>query len=295
MKERINIRTIASLLVVLLAVSLIIGCAGKKPSWGDANNGFILNYQLPKSQVWDYEATTNQSQTMEMMGQPMETSTDIVSKYSITGTGLDKNKNVTSKVNMASASIKTKSPQGERTLDLGAIIDKDFGLTFARCGKKVKFSDPDSIEVDFGQGGKRSAESFFKNLLPRLPLQPVKIGGTWTVNEKDTVNQGGLDIAVNSETINTVESLENVDGVECLKIASKVKISLEGSGQQMGADVFFEGDGDGTATWYYAYKKGVFVKSNTEMLMEGTASVTGGQNMTIPITQETKVDVKLVK
>ena len=115
------------------------------------------------------------------------------------------------------------------------------------------------------------------------------------MTEKDTVNQGGLDIVVDTETTNTVDGLETVDGMECLKIAGKITFTLEGSGQQMGADVLFEGDGDGTATWYFAYKKGVFVKSNNEMLMEGTATVSGGQNMTIPITQETKVEVKLVK
>ena len=63
----------------------------------------------------------------------------------------------------------------------------------------------------------------------------------------------------------------------------------------MGASLLMEGDGDVNSTWHFAYKKGAFVKSNTEVLMEGTVSVTGGQNMTIPITQETNVEVKLVK
>jgi len=43
------------------------------------------------------------------------------------------------------------------------------------------------------------------------------------------------------------------------------------------------------------YKKGVFIKSKNDMLMEGTATVTGAQNMTIPMTQETTIEVNLVK
>jgi hypothetical protein len=295
MKKIINTRTICSLLIVFLAISLIISCAGKKPPWGDAKTGFILSYNLAKDQVWKYDTKTTQVQTMEMMGNAMETTTNVASIYTITGLGLNEKKQITTQVKMDSASIKAKSPRGEQEIDLSAIVDKDFGLTLGRYGKKVSFSNPNNIEVDMGPGGKRSAEDFFRNVVPRLTPEPVKVGGSWKVTEKDTVNQGGLDIVVDTETTNTIESTETVEGMECLKIASKVSFVLEGSGQQMGADVLFEGDGDGKSTWYYAFKKGAFVKSNTEMLMEGTASVSGGQNMTIPITQETKIEVKLVK
>ena len=295
MTKRINVQTISSLLVVLLVVSFIFGCAGKKPPWGDAKTGFILSYNLAKDQVWKYDTKTTQVQIMEMMGNAMETTTDVASVYSIAGLGMNDKKQITSKVKMDSASIKAKSPRGDKEVDLSAIIGKEFGLILGRCGKQISFSNPENIEVDMGPGGKRSAEDFFRNVVPRLTTEPVKVGGSWKVTEKDTVNQGGLDIVVDTETTSTIESNETVEGMECLKIASKVSFTLEGSGQQMGADVLFEGDGDGKSTWYYAFKKGVFVNSKTEMLMEGTASVSGGQNMTIPITQETKVEVKLVK
>ena len=216
-----SIRIIVSLLIVMTAVSLIISCAGKKPFWGDEKTGFILAYQLPKDQVWKYEANTTQKQTMEMMGQSMETVTGVTSKYSITGVKLDEDKNISSTVNMQEASIKVKSPMGEQTVDLSAILNKDFGLTFTRCGKKVSFSNPEKIEVNMGMAGKRSAESFFKNLLPRLATNPVKIGESWTVNEIDTVKEGGMDIAVDTKTTNTLQGLEKIDDLECMKITAK--------------------------------------------------------------------------
>ena len=294
MKKIICLRTLGLFLVVLVSVSLIVGCAGKKPPWGNAESGFILNYQLQKDQVWKYENKTNQIQIMELNGNAMEISTDVSSVYTITGNGLEKNKLFNSTVKMESISNKVKTPQGEREIDLSSIIGKDFGMTFKRCGKKVNFSNPDNIKVDLGPGGKQDAEKFFKNLLPRLGREPVKIGGSWKVTEKDSVNQGGLDIAIETETTNIIQGVETIEGMECLKIKSKFTLSMEGSGQQMGADVLFEGEGDGTHTWYFAYKKGLFVKSNIETLMEGTAIVSGGQNMTIPITQERSSEVKLV-
>ena len=147
-------------LIVILSISLIIGCAGKKPSWGDEDSGFILTYRLPKDQILNYKSSTNQLTIQEMMGQSIKVNTDVTSNYSITGVGLDESKNIISKVKMESASIKSKSPQGEQTIDLTAIIGKDFGLTFTSFGKKVKFSDPDNIIVDMGMGGQRNAEEF---------------------------------------------------------------------------------------------------------------------------------------
>jgi len=278
-----------------MLLSLVITCAGKKPFWGDETSGFIMTYQLAKDQKLKYEANTTQKQTMEMMGQSMETVTTVVSKYSITGVKLDEKKNINSTVNMQEASIKVKSPMGEQTLDLSAIMNKDFGLIFSGCGKKVAFSNPENIEVNMGMAGKRSAESFFRNLLPRLASKPIKIGESWTVDEIDTVKEGGLDILVDSKTTHTLAGLENIDNLECMKITAKATVVLEGAGQQMGADVNFEGDGEMNATWYFAYKKGVFVKSKNSMLMEGTATVTGPQNMTIPMTQETTIEVNLVQ
>lgn len=248
MNKRINRRTICSVLIVVLAVSLIIGCAGKKPPWGDAKTGFVLAYQLQKDQVWKYETKTTQVQALEMMGNAMETSTDIVSNYSIIGVGLDEKNNVTSKIKMASGTIKTKSPQGEQAFDLSAIINKDFGLSFTRSGKKVKFSDPDSIKVDFGPGGKRSSESFFKDPLPRLAQQPVKIGGTWTISQVDTVDEGGMEIVVDMKTTHTLTGLEKVNEEECFKIISKAAFALTGTGERMGASLAMEGDGDVNST-----------------------------------------------
>ncbi len=180
--------------------------------------------------------------------------------------------------------------------DLSAIVGKNFGLTISPKGKKISFSDPESIKVDFGpMGGKRDAESFFKNLFPKLPDNPMKIGQSWTVSEEKMEPQSGLNINIKSESVNTLVALETVDGMECLKITTKTTGTMDGKGNQGGMDIDFEGDLEATSTWFYAYKKGIFVSANSENLVEGTAVVAGGQNMTIPITQESKTEVKLIK
>jgi hypothetical protein len=279
-----------------IIVLVLPGCAGKKAFWGNEKTGFIFNYRLPQDQRWKYEAVTKQNSTQEVMGQSYESTTDIVANYTIKGVGLDKENNITSQVIMDSISIVTESRQGELKPDLSAIIGKNFGLTFSSKGKKVGFSDPESIKVSFGpMGGERSAESFFRDLFPKLPENPIKIGDSWTVDDERTEPQGGLNINIKTETVNTLAGLETLDNVECLKIATKTTGTLDGKGKQMGMDVDFEGDLDGSSVWYYAFKEGAFVKATSENVVEGTAALTGPQNLTVPVIQETKSEVKLVR
>ena len=291
-----NFKILRSLCFLMLVIALIIGCAAKKQFWGDEKTGFIFNYRLPQDQVWKYEAKTNQSSAQEVMGQSYESSTDIVMNYSVKGVGLDEEQNITSQVVMDSMSMVIKSMQGELKPDISAILGKNFVLTFSPKGKKVGFSDPDSIKVDFGPAaGQRGAESFFRNLFPRLSGNPIKIGNSWTVNEERTEPQGGLNINIKTETVNTVAGFETIAETECLKITTKTTGTVDGKGNQMGADVDFEGDLEGSSVWYYAFKEGAFVKATAEIFVEGTAAVTGPQNLTVPITQETKSEVKLIR
>lgn len=88
---------------------------------------------------------------------------------------------------------------------------------------------------------------------------------------------------------------ETVNGLECVKITAAVTGTLEGEGEQMGMDLTFEGEIEGTDTWYFAYKEGIFVKMITDAFTEGTITTSGAQSMTIPMRQETKIETKLIK
>ncbi len=291
-----NLRISAALGIPALLFSLLVGCAAKKPFWGDVEAGLILRYQLKPNQTWTFHASTKHNSTMEMMGQSMDTESNSTSQYTVKGIGQDDQKNLLTEITVDTMSYISQSPRGEHKHNLSPLIGKSFGLTLSPLGEEIEFSNTDSLYVDLGMpgGGRRNIETFFRNPFPNLPPNPVKIGNTWTIQDEDTVPQSGLEIAVNTEGINTLERLETVDGIECLKIQSHIVATLDGAGQQMGAEVAFEGDLEGTTTWYFAYKKGVYVKLTSDTFMEGTAVVSGQTTMTIPMTQEAKTEIKLV-
>jgi len=282
--------------LLLILFTVFFGCAAKKPSWGDPKTGFILNYRLAPGQILAYHTTTKQSTNMEMMGQPIDVETDILFNYSLKGIGSDEQKNILTEITLDTASITANSPQGKQTFDLSSLIGKNFGLTLSPMGEELQYSGIDSLpEIDFGQmsGGKRDAKSFFVNPFPNLPQNPIRIGETWTDKGERTMPQGNMEITVKTESKNIIEKLEIMDSVECLKINSQSTGTLDGEGQQMGMDMVFEGDLESTTTWYFAYKKGIFVKMTSEQFVEATIAVSGQTSMTIPLTQETNTEIRL--
>lgn len=296
MMFKINFRSLSYLAVMILMVALIIGCA-KKPFWGNEKTGFILSYRLAPSEVWKYQMTSTQKMNMEQMGQAIETETNSFSGYGVKGEGLDKQQNYLATVLIDTMSIFSKGMGRESRPDLSGFVGKSFGLIFTPKGKELEMPGADSLTVDFGMmgGGKQSVKTFFRTILPDLPPKPTKIGETWTEQDTIDMKQGGLDIHIVMNSTHTLAAKEMVGDLECLKITTKSQGTLDGEGQQMGADLTFEGDLEGDGTWYFAYKIGRFVKSDSKNFMEGTIAVTGPANMTMPITQETKAEVTLVK
>jgi hypothetical protein len=79
------------------------------------------------------------------------------------------------------------------------------------------------------------------------------------------------------------------DGKSVYKISYKSSLELAGTGKQMNMDLFLEGTGEVTGLIYFdpAASITVYAEGNTEM--NSTVTVSGQQNMSIPMTQKVKV------
>ncbi|MFC1502221.1 hypothetical protein ACFL6A_02300 [bacterium] len=296
MKSKVNVKCWKVLGIIILAVAFLAGCAAKKPFWGDPETGLVFQYRLSSGQAVTFESNTMDVQSMEMMGQAVDTETNVTSNYTVQGKGLDKDKNILSEAKFNSLTIDVSSPQGDMDIDTSPVIGKPFGVTFSPLGKELDYSGIDStMMISMGQAGNRSIKDLFRNPLQDLPDHPVKIGDSWMDIDSLTTPQGGLDITIKTENELTFEGFEEVEGIECAKITVKGNGTIDGSGQQMGMDVALEGDLEIGGTLYFAYKKGMFVKTITETFTEMTAALSGQMNMTIPITQESKSEVNLIQ
>jgi hypothetical protein len=277
-----------------LFIFLLAGCAAKKQFWGDPKTGLILKYQMPKDKVMKYQFTTDMKQNLEVMGNVMKNL--VATSYSFTTKSKgESDKNHLLEITVDSMKMNVNSPQGDFSPDLSSVIGKNFGMTLSSIGKELDVSGAEAIKYDMGPEGERSIVSDFKTIFPDLAKKPVKVGDSWTTKDTIDIKGGRMDINMTFESVNTLVGFETLDGMECIKVTAKTAGTMDGEGEQGGANMVFEGDSESSDTWYFAYKKGVFVKSTSEGTTDATIAVSGPQNMTIPMTMEMKFETKLVK
>jgi hypothetical protein len=289
-----NLKSYLSVILVVLLIALLAGCAAKRAFWGDVKKGLILEYRMPQDQALKYQFTSNMIQDMEMMGQSMQTIIDLNLLFSARSEGLEENNHLLL-VTIDSAKTDVEGPQGNLSPDMSPVLGKSFHITLSPLGKELEMTGGDSITYSMGPGGERTLTSNFQTIFPDLAGKPIKIGDTWTTNDTINIKEGGMDMRMTFVNVNTLQGLETVAGYECAKITVKSTGNLDGEGEQMGANLYFEGDIESKDTWYFAYKEGIFVKSTSEGITKSTIAVTGAQKMTIPMTMEMKFETKLVK
>ncbi len=289
-----NLKTCLSVALAVLFIALLIGCAAKRPFWGDAKTGLILEYRMPQDQALKYQFSSNMTQDMEVMGQSMENIINLDILFSAKSKGLEESNHLLL-LTIDSAKTDAETPQGNLSPDMSPVFGKSFHITLSPLGKELAMTGGDTIIYSMGQAGERTLTSNFQTIFPDLAGKPVKIGDTWTTNDTINIKEGGMDMKMTFVSVNTLQGFETLDGYECVKVTAKSTGKLEGEGQQGPANLYFEGDIEGKDTWYFAYKKGIFVKSISDGMTEGIIAVTGAQKMTIPMTMETKFETKLVK
>jgi hypothetical protein len=278
----------------IIAVALLAGCAVKKEIWGDPKSGFNLTYRMEENQILKYQVSSEEIQKLEMMGQTMETKSKSGIQFSLQSKGL-KEKNLLLGITVDTMNINISGGMaGNISPDLGAVIGKSFQMPLSPLGKEGELSGTEGLQYQLGPSGKRNIDSSFKNIFPDLADKPVKIDDTWTNTEDVTEKAGNVDIHAVTKSVNTLKGLETVNGFECVKIEAKITGTFDGTGEQMGSKFTFKGNIKGTSTWYFAYKKGIFVSLKSDTTSEGTVEVRA-QGMTIPMKTESKSEINLVE
>ena len=284
--------TVLGAMLISLAIT---GCAAKKAAWGDPEAGLILKYAIEPGQALNYKRNTESTQSMEMMGQSMKTTSNTGVDYIVKGVGSDDQNNIKTQVTINDLTVSTDSPM-VKSPDTSALKGKSFGITFSPKGKETGFTGIDELpKISAGQPNAQpqSVKSYFLNVLPELPADNIKIGDTWVTPIENVRKQGPLELTIKGETTNLVDGLETVQGMECIRIKTNSKNTIEGSGNTMGQDIKISGNTKASSTWYFAFKKGIFVKASLEE--DINMKIKMGAMGEMPQTTKSKTTLKLVQ
>jgi hypothetical protein len=252
----------------------------------------VLEYKMPAGRTMTYQSKSEEAQVMEVQGQSMDTQTTNTSTFTFKAKGLkDKNFLLGVTIDDIAATV-ASSAQGDMSPNMGAVKGKSFDMVLSPLGSEVDVSGAEAITYDIATET-RNLSSGFKMFFPDMPGKPVKVGDTWPSSAGVDEKTSSMNIRIDFQNVNTLEGFETVEGMECARISSQVSGTITGTGNQMGADLTFSGTSKGKDVWYFAVKEGIYVKASSESTTQMSIDVAAA-GMTIPMTQTTKAEVKLM-
>jgi hypothetical protein len=281
------------ILVMIIPVMVVLaGCTVKTGVMGDPATGINLTYRMAENQVLQYRLLFEITQEAELMGKQIEVNIKNSGKFSARSKGFKEN-NFLLGITLDTMDMQVKSTRGNITPDVSALTGKTFDIVLSPLGKELEYIGTESLQYELKPVGKRNLISIFKFLFPDLAEKKVKIGDSWTSKDETINSDGEVDMHITLDSVDTLRGVETVNGMECIKVTAKYTGTVDGKGNQGGAQVTIKGKSTGTGTWYFAYKKGIFVKGTAEMDIKST-TVISGRNLTIPSTMKIKTETNLI-
>ena len=281
--------------IALIVISMLPGCASKKNTWGNARQGFTLEYRMPEAGKLQYGHDAAFTSGMDVMGQTIEVSSNSRNLFTMKSMGQE-NGNYELNVTIDTAYIQFQSPRGPITPSMDNVIGKDFLFIVSPKGRVVDCTGAEELTYSLGESEELNIAGDFKALFPNLPDRPLKIGEKW--NSIDTLVENGSSGSLRFISFNEhlIENIEPFEGHECLKIKTTYTGTMDGEGNIQGATTKTEGTIEGEYTWYFAYKEGIFIHVNLKGLAKSVTEVSGeGREMSIPSTRDFTSVTKLVQ
>jgi hypothetical protein len=255
--------------------------------------GIQLIYKLEKGKSYVYETKAEIHSAQTVMGNEVTATINSYSRLRFTVDDVDSDGNMTLTSSFDSVAVRIHSPQMDSTLvNPFGIVGKRAKDIVSRYGEIIRTTTIDSLLIPMNLGIRRvSGSTAFTDFGENV----VKVGDSWDRTKTDTVDQMGGKMVVTTKVTYTLLGSVDTLGYDCYKISSKGTSSFEGKGISMGMNMFIEGTGTLNGTVYFAPKEGMLVQSETSSQQELKASMTGQQNMTIPISQTVKFTTIYVK
>lgn len=251
----------------------------------------MLKYNFKEGKTFRTTTTVTTSTVQSMMGQEMKVLADVSLSSDLKFIKVDNQGNATSLISVQGSSSVTVPTGGEPMVKKEDFKNNNISVVFSPDGKSISEKLIDSEGKDAS-----TVKNYIK--LTQLPKRIVKSGEIWQDKQVDTISspEGGANpitfMTTATDTKYTFVGKEQKDGKELYRISYTGTLDIAGKGNQMGMDLVMEGSGVTKGFFYFDPALSIVVYNDGVTEMNTTISVTGQQNMTIPMTQSVKVVAK---
>ncbi len=247
--------------------------------------------RIKKGDIFKYALNVDSKQSVSAMGMEQTTSTGSDMKILLTANDVTPTSSTLEmKYQSAKVSMKGMAMAGmpDTTFSINNLESLTDVMTVLPNGTitnhKIKSSESTSMQ---DQLVKQIAgnSSLMRTLLVEFPDKPLTAGMEWKKNTHDTTLKGEKGSVITNTTMKmlyagTIDTM----GYKCGKIEFKSeKMNTTGSLNQMGMEMSVEGDGIINGTCYYEISTGMPVCVKTFTQMDQRMSMSGQQEMVIPV------------
>ncbi len=252
-----------------------------------AQETYTLRLLMEPGKAYLYDDVARTAMTQEMAGQEMKINTAVtmISRASVQARETDGSLVIITSLD--SLVVASKSPRRDTTMVMTDMIGKRNKVVLSPVGKVLAREVIDSVTSP----GSMARGAAMREVVRyhQLPEEPVAVGAKWTKSVVDS-NEGMGGKIVSTATVEyQLAGVEEKAGHACLRITYAGDMTIEGKGAMMGMEIFTEGRGTTSGTWFFDPKGGYTVAEDARIETDMTAAMTGQQTMTIPITQSTTV------
>jgi hypothetical protein len=287
-------RFVPSILLLGLIASLAAGCAGNQNPWGDPESGLILSYRMPEGQTLKYAVAYDQRHTLTTpVGERSFANARTIDFSAVPAASSDGNLAMTITIDAMNLTLDT--PRGESSLEVKKIREKSFELTLSSLGQVLDTGDAANLTYFLGGAGEQGIDNDFRELFPKLPDGPVRVGDTWTFKGSTPGHSFNPETSIDMEAVNTLEGFETIDGRECARITSEFTGELRTEGESSPGTRISGGPVTGTGVWFFAYKEGLLVKASRTIRATTEIELGAPNTPPVPAVEDTKIEVGLVE
>ena len=257
-----------------------------------AQNGTAYRYE--KGKTYTYCADSNVKMVMDMAGQNMVSDVQAHTVVSIKPIEISGEGDLTCEATYDTIRTKINMMRLDTTMYITDLMGKRAKIVFSKYGRTRSVTAIDSFPKDNMILRMMNGDplTYMRRLLVDLPNQPFSAGSTWINTAPDTVKTANMEVVITPNVEYTWAGRVTLAGRDCIKMQLTGPMTMDGKGNQMGADFFIEGEGKTNGVVYFDDKNGVLVSAESNSEQQMNIAVSGGANMTI--TQNQTVSSKTV-
>jgi len=265
--ERVWIR-ITLVALVIVAIGIPVGRM-------EAAKQYALAYKMDKGTEFTVQVTRKHRNQRNFMGNDLVTNTEELMEYEFTvkSSGDDG-----LRLELEYTEREYKADEGESSIiaDMSELIGNRVKMLLSPTGVPSDFEDFDDLpEIRIPGQEDPLTELRYENevmsLFPRLSPEAVAAGGSWSGIVQYDEPIGDVTLPIKMLYTYTLIEETKFGGLDCLKLEGEYTITLSGTIAASGLDLEMNVAGTGTDTIYFAWKKGMFLSSETRFNMKGSA------------------------